>query len=416
MALFNYATKEITLKIVYYGPGLSGKTTNLQYLHASMDPESKGKLLSLSTESDRTLFFDFLPVELGKIREFSIRFQLYTVPGQVRYNATRKIVLKGADAVIFVADSQIDMKEQNLESFENMMDNLRSNNIDPDDIPIVLQYNKRDLKNILSIDELEKDLNPGKKYHYLEASALNGTGVEDMYKLTTKLLLKNISSKHKIEIQPVHETKDLSPDAFAEQETEVTGLKQPSGTGVYNERGAREYNLQEFSQSDFDSPLEKTALPDTKPKSTEDDIFRSPSAAAKTTHHDPLSVSLRDKDTAKLPPEKMRKETIQQDDYTLRKSDVSDKKPEMVIKEIREVPAIPLDKINAIAGELVKISGTLSSMKDSVSALNAAVSVLAKEIKEVREVRREQKETNALLRNIHSIFEKLQTKKPWFRF
>ena len=147
MALFNYATKEITLKIVYYGPGLSGKTTNIQNLHSVLNSENKGKLLSLSTESDRTLFFDFLPVELGKIKEFSIRFQLYTVPGQVRYNATRKVVLKGADAVVFVADSQRDMRDQNIESFENMRDNLISNNINPDEIPVVLQYNKRDLKN-----------------------------------------------------------------------------------------------------------------------------------------------------------------------------------------------------------------------------------------------------------------------------
>src|SRR3990172_8810749 len=159
MAFFNYATKEITLKIVYYGPGLSGKTTNLQHLHSVLNPENKGKLLSLSTESDRTLFLDFLPVELGKIRDFSIRFQLYTVPGQVRYNATRKIVLKGADGVIFVADSQREMKEQNIESFENMRENLSSNNINPDEIPIILQYNKRDLQNISTIEELNNDLN-----------------------------------------------------------------------------------------------------------------------------------------------------------------------------------------------------------------------------------------------------------------
>ncbi len=201
MALFNYATKEITLKIVYYGPGLSGKTTNLQYLHGVLNPETKGKLLSLSTESDRTLFFDFLPIELGRIREFSIRFQLYTVPGQVRYNATRKVVLKGADAIVFVADSQKEMREQNLESFSNMRENLFSNNINPDEIPIVLQYNKRDLKNIATVDELNAILNPY-TYPVTEATAVNGQGVEDTFKLVTKLLLKYISKKHKIEIQP----------------------------------------------------------------------------------------------------------------------------------------------------------------------------------------------------------------------
>ena len=159
MALFNYATKEITIKIVYYGPGLSGKTTNLQYLHSIFDPAKRGKLLSLATEADRTLFFDFLPIELGKISDFSIRFQLYTVPGQVRYNATRKLVLKGADAIVFVADSQREMSEQNIESLKNMRENLIANNINPDDIPVIFQFNKRDLTNILSIDELNKDLN-----------------------------------------------------------------------------------------------------------------------------------------------------------------------------------------------------------------------------------------------------------------
>jgi len=202
MALFNYATKEITLKIVYYGPGLSGKTTNLQYLHSVLNPNTRGKLLSLSTEADRTLFFDFLPVELGKLKDFTIRFQLYTVPGQVRYNATRKVVLKGADAVVFVADSQQAMREQNIESLENMRENLSANNINPDEIPVVLQYNKRDLGNILSVDELNVDLNK-KKYHFIESSAIEGTGVEKSFKLITKLMIEHISKKHKIEIQPV---------------------------------------------------------------------------------------------------------------------------------------------------------------------------------------------------------------------
>jgi signal recognition particle receptor subunit beta len=207
MALFNYATKEITLKIVYYGPGLSGKTTNLQHLHSVLNPKTKGRLLSLSTEADRTLFFDFLPVELGKIRDFSIRFQLYTVPGQVRYNATRKVVLKGADAVVFVADSQNEMREQNIESFANMRENLSSNNINPDELPIVLQYNKRDLKNIAAVQELDKDLNTS-DYPVVEASAVNGDGVEDTFKIVTRLLIKDISRKHRIEIQPAEEKRE----------------------------------------------------------------------------------------------------------------------------------------------------------------------------------------------------------------
>src|SRR5512139_3335386 len=219
MALFNYATKEITLKVVYYGPGLSGKTTNLQHLHSILNPETRGRLLYLSTETDRTLFFDFLPVELGKIRDFSIRFQLYTVPGQVRYNATRKIVLKGADAVIFVADSQRDMKEQNMESFENMRENLFSNNINPDEIPVIFQYNKRDLNNVASVEDLNAELNPY-GYRVVEACAINGLGVEESFKLITKLLLKFIAKKHQIEIQQTEKDEERpveEPEAVEEK-------------------------------------------------------------------------------------------------------------------------------------------------------------------------------------------------------
>jgi signal recognition particle receptor subunit beta len=199
VAFFNYVTKEITLKVVYYGPGLSGKTTNLQYLYSVLDPSSRGKFISLATESDRTLFFDFLPVELGKIKDFSVRFQLYTVPGQIRYNATRKLVLKGADAVVFVADSQRDLKEQNMESFANMRENLLSNNVNPDEIPVVIQYNKRDLSNVLSTEELRSDLNK-KDYQEIEAVAVDGKGVEETFRLVTKILLKDIIKKHKVDI------------------------------------------------------------------------------------------------------------------------------------------------------------------------------------------------------------------------
>jgi hypothetical protein len=212
MALFNYASKEITIKIVYYGPGLSGKTTNLQYLHSIFDPAKRGKLISLATEADRTLFFDFLPVELGKISDFSIRFQLYTVPGQVRYNATRKLVLKGADAVVFVADSQHEMKDQNLESIRNMRENLIANNINPDDIPIMLQFNKRDLSNIAPVEELNSYLNEQGQYEFREAVAVNGTGVEETFQRINHLVMKGIAEKHKITIQPPEELLEAVDD------------------------------------------------------------------------------------------------------------------------------------------------------------------------------------------------------------
>jgi len=224
MALFNYASKEITIKIVYYGPGLSGKTTNLQYLHSIFEPSKRGKLISLATEADRTLFFDFLPVEIGKISDFSIRFQLYTVPGQVRYNATRKLVLKGADAVVFVADSQNEMREQNLESIRNMRENLIANNVNPDDIPIILQFNKRDLSNIASVDELNMDLNEQGRYEWKEAVAVNGTGVEETFHRITNLVMKGIAEKHKITILP--------PEELVEAVVDEKPLPEKAGASV----------------------------------------------------------------------------------------------------------------------------------------------------------------------------------------
>ena len=195
MVLFNYSTKELTAKVVYYGPGLCGKTTNLQWVHEKLPIKNKGKMLSLATETDRTLFFDFLPIEIGSIRGMKTRIQLYTVPGQVFYNATRRMVLKGADAVVFVCDSQEAMLDANLESFENMRQNLEANEIDPDEIPIVLQYNKRDLPNALPIEILNERMNPH-NYTFDEAIAVTGAGVEDTLKSVTKLVFKSLSVKY----------------------------------------------------------------------------------------------------------------------------------------------------------------------------------------------------------------------------
>jgi len=195
MVLFNYSTKELTAKVVYYGPGLCGKTTNLQWIHEKLPIKNKGKMLSLATETDRTLFFDFLPIEIGTIRGMRTRIQLYTVPGQVFYNATRRMVLKGADAVCYVADSQEAMLDANLESYENMRQNLEANEIDPDELPVVLQYNKRDLPNALPIEILNERLNPH-NYPFYEAVAVKGIGVEDTLKAVTKLVFKSLSVRY----------------------------------------------------------------------------------------------------------------------------------------------------------------------------------------------------------------------------
>ena len=225
MSMINYASREINCKIVYYGPGLGGKTTNLEYVYDKVAPNTRGKLISLATETERTLFFDFLPVDLGSIRGFKTRFHLYTVPGQVYYNASRKLILKGVDGVVFVADSQADRAEANIESMQNLYDNMAAYGYDQTRMPFVIQYNKRDLPTAASLQELQDMLNPGwevaeadrqraqpdpfrpgellvsqletgewvERAPYFEAVAVSGDGVFDTLKAVSKLVLKTLA-------------------------------------------------------------------------------------------------------------------------------------------------------------------------------------------------------------------------------
>jgi len=198
MVLFNYATKEITAKIVYYGPGLCGKTTNLQFVYDSLPSNNKSKMLSLATKTDRTLFFDFLPLDLGKIRGMRTKLQLYTVPGQVYYNSTRQLVLKGADGVVFVADSQDFAVDANLESLQNLEDNLKRQGVRLREMPLVLQYNKRDLPNALPVAELNKEVNKLGVPSF-ESVATTGLGVEETLKGITQLVLAHLVKKYGLE-------------------------------------------------------------------------------------------------------------------------------------------------------------------------------------------------------------------------
>jgi len=191
MSFINYSSREINCKIVYYGPGLCGKTTNLQYIYNKTNPEAKGKMISLATETERTLFFDFLPLSLGEIRGFKTRFHLYTVPGQVFYDASRKLILKGVDGVVFVGDSQLERMEANIESLDNLRTNLAEQGYDLDKLPYVVQYNKRDLPNATTMPELEEALNPTKVPQF-EAVATKGVGVFDTLKAVAKLVLTEL--------------------------------------------------------------------------------------------------------------------------------------------------------------------------------------------------------------------------------
>lgn len=191
MSFVNYHTKEINCKIVYYGPGLGGKTTNIQYIYQKTSSQNKGQMITLNTENERTLFFDFLPLDLGEIRGFKTRFHLYTVPGQVFYEASRKLILRGVDGLVFVADSQVERMEANIESYHGLEKNLADQGYDITKVPIVMQWNKRDLPNIVPVEDMQLQLNK-RKFPAFEATAVSGEGVFETLKMISKSVLLNI--------------------------------------------------------------------------------------------------------------------------------------------------------------------------------------------------------------------------------
>ena len=191
MPFINFATKEINCKIVYYGPGLSGKTTNIKWIYDHIKPENKGEMITLATETERTLFFDFVPIEVSNVKGFKVRFHLYTTPGQIIYQASRKLILKGVDGVVFVADSQEERHDANLDTLDDMLENLKEYDIDIEELPLVFQYNKRDLPNVLPVEVLRKDLNRWNRPDF-EAVATKGIGVLETFKEITRQVLKKL--------------------------------------------------------------------------------------------------------------------------------------------------------------------------------------------------------------------------------
>ena len=227
MVFFNYATMQMAAKIVYYGPGLCGKTTNLHHIYGRTAPGSRGEMVSLETETDRTLFFDLLPLDVGVIGGFKTRVQLYTVPGQVFYNTTRKLVLKGVDGIVFVADSQRAMKEANIESLQNLRSNLAEIGVKLEDLPLVLQYNKRDLANILALEELEETLNPARAYESYEACAVLGQGVFETLKAISRLTLRSLKKRMLGEERPA--ARPTMVATVAERTTTPRGRNRSAG-------------------------------------------------------------------------------------------------------------------------------------------------------------------------------------------
>ncbi|HKQ59016.1 MAG TPA: GTPase domain-containing protein, partial [Candidatus Eisenbacteria bacterium] len=213
MVVVSYSGKEINAKLVYYGCGLCGKTTNLESIYEAVPDTSRGKMVSMKTQSDRTLFFDLLPLDLGEIMGFKTRFLLYTVPGQVFYNATRKLVLKGADAIVFVADSEVGKMEENRESLENLRTNLAEYRVNLDEMPWLIQYNKRDLPNVYSIEEMQAALNPGAKVPYFEAVATQGKGVFETFRGISHMLMEKVTKELRRGSSP---TSPMRPAAMLE--------------------------------------------------------------------------------------------------------------------------------------------------------------------------------------------------------
>lgn len=257
MAFFNYATMQMAAKVVYYGPGLCGKTTNLQYIYNKTAPRSRGEMVSLETESDRTLFFDLLPLEVGVIAGFRTRFQLYTVPGQVFYGETRRMVLKGVDGIVFVADSQIPVLDANLESLRDLEHNLAEMGLSLDHMPIVMQYNKRDLPNILPVDVLEKALNP-KGWPSVEASAIKGSGVFDTLKAISRLTLTQLTSKLVRSTDPGVRVVDSAPPVAQAQAPQLL-RPQPADTPAPVQPAVPEIEFATQKTEQSDQELAQTA-------------------------------------------------------------------------------------------------------------------------------------------------------------
>ena len=271
MVLINKAINEVTVKLVYYGPGLCGKTTNLEKIYGNPKLENKGKMISMSTETDRTLFFDFMPMELGTVGGQKVRVQLYTVPGQVFYDATRKLVLRGADGVVFVADSQNNMRAANVESFENLKTNLRINRLDPEKVAIVFQYNKRDLPNIDSVADMTAYMKPGNA-PVVEAAAISGTGVTATRRAAITRILENLKNNVDVTL------KDAAPLAAPDMTAKAGVTPGSAGTpklSMRTEGGT-------FRTMSSPNPFENAGAGITEPE--EEDPFGSEPAVAAVAH------------------------------------------------------------------------------------------------------------------------------------
>ncbi len=350
MAFVNYNNREITVKIVYYGPALSGKTTCLKYIYSDKSVSKKGKLITLDTDGDRTLFFDFLPIEVGKVGNYTIKIQLYTVPGQVAYNTTRRMVLQGSDGIVMVADSQKEMREQNIESLQNLIRNLKSNSISYSEIPIILQYNKRDLKDTLTIDELNEDLNRDNK-SFFPTIATNGENVLEALHAVMKIVL--IYLKNRLSIfqkdKTVMFTREAITSSTIKKEVEDESSDYYSDEATENEGKLDLFELGNADGEEAQAKVKEEQLPQLGKDEEEQD----PEKSEDIFHLDDYDIERKEKSGIEIPdvdfPREMQKEKKTGEDLSKEGASESEQilelneSSEMVMEESRETFNIPLN-------------------------------------------------------------------------
>ena len=356
MVVFNYSGREINAKIVYYGPGLSGKTTNLEYIYSKTAPHLRGKMVSMKTKVDRTLFFDLLPIEGGEIAGFNVRFLLYTVPGQVYYNATRKLVLKGADAIVFVADSQAEELAANRESLKNLRDNLREHGKSLEEIPLVIQYNKRDLPTALPVEKLEQELNPMGAPSF-ESVATTGTGVFETLAAATKLVIAELR-------------KQLSQ---SDSESDLGGQELTFGLTAESERTPLSVGRAEKDSSTIKDKVPDVPSPGEEPSpvpTAEDSC--PPSDIAQTGFEDDSVSSL----TQAISTIETSEPRVSGESEQVQPEDVASEVPEEVEPTTQESPSVTLDSPPTLSDGKLRIPIRLSKGgKPGHVVVNVAVDV-----------------------------------------
>jgi signal recognition particle receptor subunit beta len=435
MVIYNAATRELTAKIVYYGPGLCGKTTNLKVLHDRLEPGTAGKLLNLQTQTDRTIYFDLLPVELGDIKGYKIRFQLATVPGQTAFNETRRVVLKGVDGVVFVADSQWTMLPKNLESWQNLKDNLKVNGIAFEGIPVVVQYNKRDLGDILAIDAMQEALGLS-SYPFVEAVASAGRGVTETFKLISKLtfvdLLRRLQGRRPEEpVAPEAETvleDDLQTwkNSLLNRESRpATPVQRPSrpfsivppaddeapfdtmelGRGVDDEEGPSPYAVPEPPPSEAEPPPEESPVETVQMEAVGDEApieVEEPLEEAEEV--ETLASEAREAatDPKFLPIETAHIERLELVEQRIREAEDRASREREAAERLEQTVSVFQERVAAATEHVASLAEQVSAMERSLGGLHESVGLLLQRLPELDGIASRQSELEGSLRRVES--------------